>query len=86
MYPLLELWSANSFYGPAETNIPSGGQNGWQYCEVNINSSWYLGCDGSRLRSSQYLTKMKEMFSFQVSAKNVPGLGYPFALKVRRNH
>ena len=74
------LWTLNVGDRVA-TKIPYGGQNGWQQCEVNLNSSWYLGCDGSRLRSSQYLSKMKELFTFTGDRlfKN------KFALKVRNS-
>lgn len=57
--------------------ISNGGQYGWQRCEVHLNSSWYLGCNETRVKSSLYLRKMKELFAFEASASS----GH-FALKV----
>ena len=33
-------------------------------CEVYLNSSWFLGCNGVRLQQNQYIRKMKELFTF----------------------
>ena len=33
-------------------------------CEVYLNSSWLLGCNGVRLQQNQYIRKMKELFTF----------------------
>lgn len=33
-------------------------------CEVYLNSSWFLGCNGERLQQNQYIRKMKELFTF----------------------
>ena len=33
-------------------------------CEVYLNSSWFLGCNGERLQQDQYIRKMKELFTF----------------------
>ena len=65
------------------TNIPYN----WQYgCEVHLNSSWHLGCNGSRLALSQYLIKMKELFGFTFSALWAGGrVVRLFALKVRNS-
>jgi len=58
--------------------------SGWERCEVHLNSSWYLGCDGSRLTSTQYLNKMKELFTL---AGRSPDRGpLRFALSVRNTY
>ena len=33
-------------------------------CEVHLNSSWFLGCNGERLQQDQYIRKMKELLTF----------------------
>ena len=33
-------------------------------CEVYLNSSWFLGCNGAQLQQNQYIRKMKELFTF----------------------
>ena len=42
------------------TNIPN---NGLQSCEVLPNSSWYLGCNGTRVKSPLYQRKMNDLFA-----------------------
>ena len=49
------------------TDIPSG----WQNCELNLNSSWHLGCNGTRLQASSYLHKMGKLFSFSHGSSQV---------------
>jgi len=63
-YPRNRLWGIEIGHPEKPTEIPSSGSSGWQFCEVHLNSSWYLGCDGKKLTSSQYLSKMKELFAF----------------------
>ncbi|XP_067050929.1 uncharacterized protein [Acropora muricata] len=48
-------------------NIPFGDPSGWLSCQINLNTSWVIGCDGSRLQSAQYKNKMNDMFSFPPS-------------------
>ena len=35
----------------------------WGSCDVDINYSWYFGCNASRLSSNLYLNVMKNMFT-----------------------
>ena len=45
------------------TKIPYKGKSGWTNCEVHLNSSWVLGCNGERLQQRLgYLRKMRELF------------------------
>ena len=39
-----------------------------QHCDVNPNSSWYLGCNGMLLFSSQHLRKIGELFAFKFNS------------------
>ena len=39
-----------------------------QHCDVNPNSSWYLGCNGMLLFSSQHLRKIGELFAFKLNS------------------
>ena len=45
------------------TKIPYKGKSGWTNCEVHLNSSWVLGCNGQKLQQSLgYLRKIRELF------------------------
>ena len=48
-------------------------------CEVYLNSSWFLGCNGVRLQQNQYIRKMKELFTFF----RAPPILRTFFLRVR---
>ena len=82
--PQNRLWGLDIGDPEKPTEIPSSAQSGWQSCEVHLNSSWYLGCDGKRQTSHQYLSKMKELFAFtNVSANDWnQNSSWQFALKV----
>ena len=43
----------------------------WRSCEVDLNSSWFLGCNGVKLQDSQYLREMEPLFTF---SRTVSGL------------
>ena len=45
------------------TTISSGWQSGWKMCEVDLNSSWYLECNGLRQRSSHHIGIMQKLFT-----------------------
>ena len=61
------------------TNIPN---NGLQSCEVLPNSSWYLGCNGTRVKSPLYQRKMKDLFALTNHFGDV-GFNY-VSLEVRK--
>jgi len=82
--PPWQLWTINiDSIEKFNTNIPFSEQDGsgWEHCEVQLNSSWYLGCDGSPLTSTQYLNKMKELFALAVRSSDQGP--HWFALSVR---
>ena len=54
-----ELWALQTS-DSVSTNIPN---NGLQSCEVLPNSSWYLGCNGTRVKSPLYQRKMNDLFA-----------------------
>ena len=63
------------------TTISSGWQSGWKMCEVDLNSSWYLECNGLRQRSSPHFGIMQKLFTFtNMSLFNQKS---QFAVKVR---
>lgn len=62
--------------------IESRGTSGWQRCEVS-NSSWYFGCNGARLWSSQDISIMKKLFQF--TTRGVAVRGY-FEIRVRNDN
>ena len=83
--PRNRLWGLDIGDPEKPTEIPSSAQLGWQSCEVHLNSSWYLGCDGKRHTSHQYLSKMKELFAFtnvSVNDWKNQNNSWQFALKV----
>ena len=83
--PSQPLWTIDVGSTEYITNISflNEAGSGWEYCEVHLNSSWCLGCDGSRLASSQYVNRMMELFALRESSTDV----HPprFALSVRNN-
>ena len=57
--PPSELWALQTSLS-VSTNIL---YNGLQSCEMLPNSSWYLGCNGTRVKSPLYERKMKDLFA-----------------------
>ena len=49
---------------------PFDDPSGWKQCQLHVNTSWVLGCDGSRIRSGTYTSKMNFLFSFSVEASS----------------
>ena len=76
--PPFELWALQTSFSML-TKIPS---NGLQSCEVLPNSSWYLGCNGTRVKSLVYQRKMKDLFALTNHFGNV-GFNY-VTLEVRK--
>ena len=62
--------------------ISNRGNSGWRNCEVNSSSSWNLGCNGSRLWSSQHIDIMKKLFKL-TDRGIVSGF---FGMEVRNNN
>ena len=82
--PPWELWAIQMSFSVL-TDIPFGGSNGLQSCEVLPNSSWYLGCNGTRVKSPLYQRKMKDLFALANQQFGRARFNR-FSLEVRKRH